>query len=87
MFRFDNASDIILRNLTIQATGTTFTRAINMQNRADNILVEDCVIESPTPTAATTELNVVDIRPSISSDIQLRNNTVIGGAFGILCIS
>uniref|UniRef100_UPI003217BA1E hypothetical protein n=1 Tax=uncultured Draconibacterium sp. TaxID=1573823 RepID=UPI003217BA1E len=87
VFRFDNASDIILRNLTIIADGTTgFTRAIHMQNRADNILVENCTIESPLSTSASGDRQVVRIVPSTSSNIRFLNNTITGGSYSIVSV-
>ncbi|MEB2783009.1 hypothetical protein U3A58_21730, partial [Algoriphagus sp. C2-6-M1] len=40
---FDNASDIILRNLKLVATGTTYGRTVAAWNRADNLTIEGCI--------------------------------------------
>ncbi len=81
--RLDNASDIILRNLTIQALGTTYARTIHAKNRANNILVEGCTITSPVTSSTSTTRGNVILAPSLSGDVRFINNTITGGSTGI----
>ncbi|TRO65066.1 NosD domain-containing protein, partial [Christiangramia sabulilitoris] len=83
IFYFNNASNIILRNLSFEATGTGYSRNLQMFGRGDDILVENCKLSSPTTTSTHPNQAVVWFDPSSSSDIRLLNNFITGGSIGI----
>ncbi len=83
VWRFNNASNIILRNLSFTATGTTYSRALHMIQRGDDILVENCILTSPSTTNTSGDRGVVIFGPARSSDVRFINNTIKGGAYGL----
>jgi parallel beta-helix repeat protein len=80
---FDNASDIILKNLKLVATGTTFGRTVAAWNRADNLTIEGCILQSPITNSTSFDRGNVVFIPAISSDLRVLNSTIIGGSTGI----
>ena len=84
VFLFENASDIILRNLSINATGTSFGRTVRIQKRADNILIENCIIENPVTSSSSGDLHNLSIGPSSSSNIRLIGNSISGGSYSVI---
>ncbi|WP_373493499.1 HYR domain-containing protein, partial [Aquiflexum sp.] len=83
VIRLDNASDIIFRNLIIEATNASFARTIWTVNRLDNLLIEGCRIESPDTGSTNGELGNVRLDPSISTNVRFINNQIIGGRKGV----
>ncbi|TXE01304.1 right-handed parallel beta-helix repeat-containing protein, partial [Algoriphagus aquimarinus] len=80
---FDNASDIILRNLNLVATGSTYGRTVVALNRADNLTIEGCILESPITNSTSTDRGNVVFLPAISSNLRVLNSTIRGGSTGI----
>ncbi|TRO62858.1 NosD domain-containing protein, partial [Christiangramia sabulilitoris] len=80
---FRHTSNIILRNLSFEATGTGYSRNLQMFGRGDDILIENCKFSSPATTSSHENLAVIWFDPSSSSDIRLLNNFITGGSMGI----
>ncbi|WP_425639173.1 HYR domain-containing protein [Algoriphagus yeomjeoni] len=83
VIKLDNASDLIFRNLVIEATSTSFARTIWAVSRLDNILIEGCRIESPDTGGTNAELGNVRLDASISTNVRLINNQIVGGRKGV----
>ncbi|WP_208110492.1 PemB family protein, partial [Algoriphagus boseongensis] len=83
VIRLDNASDLIFRNLNIQATNTSFARTVWSVNRLDNILFEGCRMESPDTGSTSAELGNIRLDPSISTNVRFFNNQIVGGRKGM----
>ncbi|SDD76237.1 Serine protease, subtilase family, partial [Algoriphagus faecimaris] len=83
VIRLDNASDLIFRNLNIQATNTSFARTVWSVNRLDNILFEGCRMESPDTGSTNAELGNVRLEPSISTSVRFIDNQLAGGRMGM----
>jgi subtilase family serine protease/pectin methylesterase-like acyl-CoA thioesterase len=83
VIRLDGARHIVIRNVTLQATGEAFAHTILGVSALENILVESCRLMSPSvdPFAASKEN--VNLLPLNSSGIRLVNNVISGGTFGI----
>jgi len=86
-----NASFVTFKNLTFQPTGTlptsyNFSRAIYIDNRADDITFENLIITLPATTSFTEERGAIIARPSTSTNIRFINNTITGGSHGIIHI-
>jgi len=77
------ASGVILRNLTIQATGTSFARTLTGINDLSNILVEGCVLTSTQTSSTNINAGNVVLLPTASSAIRFHNNLISGGTSGI----
>jgi hypothetical protein len=86
VIRLDNASFIILRNISIEPTGTMHTRGIHGINNLNSITFENLRINLPVTTASTEDRSAILVRPSISTNIRFINNTITGGSYGILHI-
>ncbi|MFN5072808.1 MAG: CARDB domain-containing protein [Cyclobacteriaceae bacterium] len=81
--RLSNADHHRIRNMTIRAEGTSFARAVFMNNRALDILLEGNVIESTVTTLTSFDRGGVVINASVAEDVRLINNTIRLGAVGI----
>ncbi|MEB2782865.1 hypothetical protein U3A58_20970, partial [Algoriphagus sp. C2-6-M1] len=79
----ENASHFIVKNLTIKATGTAYSRTIRGQVELHNILFEGNVFESPITASISGDRGNVIITASTSSDVRFINNTISGGSYGI----
>lgn len=84
--RLDNASYITFRNVSLETSGTTYTRAIHGINNLTGITFEGLTITLPSSTSASENNGAIILRPSLSSDVRFINNTLRGGSFGILHI-
>ena len=81
--RLSNADHHRIRNMTIRAEGATFARAVFINNRALDILLEGNVIESTVTTLTSSDRSGVVINASVAQDVRLLNNTIRQGAIGI----
>jgi len=82
--QLSNASFVTFRNLTLNPIGTSFNRAIHLINRADDIRFENLVFNLPVTTSVTEDRAAILARPTLSSNLRFINNTITGGAYGIL---
>ncbi|MDG1276831.1 MAG: right-handed parallel beta-helix repeat-containing protein, partial [Algoriphagus sp.] len=79
----ENASHFIVKNLTIKATGTTYSRTIRGQVELHNILFEGNVFQSPITASISGDRGNVIISASTSSDVRFINNAISGGSYGV----
>src|SRR5688500_4947752 len=86
VIRLDSASFITIRNLSIEPSGATYTRAIHDINNLNTITFEGLRIILASTTSATEDRGAIIARPSLSSNIRFINNTITGGSYGILHI-
>ncbi|GAP69549.1 right handed beta helix region, partial [Bacteroidales bacterium 6E] len=84
VIRLSNASDMIFRNLTIQALGTAFSRTLHSTNRLDNLLVEGCEFLSTASGNTSNDRGNVVLYPSSSGQVRFTGNSFQGGSFGLL---
>ncbi|WP_116108682.1 MopE-related protein [Lewinella sp. IMCC34191] len=80
VLRLTNASDVRLRHLTLEATGTSYNRVLEIANRADNIILEGNKLQVSTSNAS---YPVLDVNATLGSNIQILDNDVSGGYYGI----
>ncbi len=79
----ENASNVRLLDLTLEATGTSFARVISVLDRANDLLIEGNRLQSPVKSAFSVNQTVVFLDPSLGGDLRLRGNEITGGAYGI----
>ncbi|MBL7876333.1 MAG: right-handed parallel beta-helix repeat-containing protein, partial [Cyclobacteriaceae bacterium] len=84
--QLSNASFVTFKNLSFIPDGTSFNRAIQVVNRADNLTFENLRITLLTTNSGTEERAAILVRPTLSSNIRFVNNTITGGSHGILHI-
>ncbi|HCM74924.1 MAG TPA: hypothetical protein DIS90_00985, partial [Cytophagales bacterium] len=82
--QLSNASYVTFKNLSFTPDGTSFNRAIQIVNRADDITFENLRITLPATTSVTEDRAAILLRPSLSTDIRFINNTITGGSHGII---
>ena len=83
--RLSNAAYVTFRNITFRpATGTSFNRAILVENRGDNLTFENLRINLPATTSTSEDRGAMIVRPSLSSNLRFINNTITGGSVGVL---
>ncbi|MEP2667461.1 MAG: right-handed parallel beta-helix repeat-containing protein, partial [Cyclobacteriaceae bacterium] len=84
IIRFDGANFITIRNLSIEPTGSTYTRGIHAINAINNLTFENLRITLPATNSGSEERAAILVRPSLSTNIRFINNTITGGSHGIL---
>lgn len=82
VFRIENASNVFLKNLTIQRTGTTFSNTEHPLYiiNSDSITVEGCNIKS---VFNPSNSNARALSIERSSEVALLNNVIENGYYGI----
>ncbi|WP_168797569.1 MopE-related protein [Neolewinella litorea] len=88
VLRLTNASNFRLRNLTVESTGaTSYTRAVEVINRADDLLFEGNRLLAPITTNYYDQSQaLLYLSPTLASDIRIRNNHLSGGSNGIYLV-
>ncbi|NJB87476.1 pectin methylesterase-like acyl-CoA thioesterase [Lewinella marina] len=81
--RLSNASNVRLQHLTLEATGITYNRVVEVVNRADDLLLAGNRLLAPETTSASLSLSVVHLNPTLASNIHIRDNRITGGSRGI----
>ncbi|GAB1446312.1 hypothetical protein MASR2M41_20810 [Flammeovirgaceae bacterium] len=84
--RLSNAGFVTFKNLSFTPDGTSFNRAIQVVNRADDLTFENLVITLPATTSVSEDRSAILVRPSLSTNIRFINNTITGGSHGIYYI-
>ncbi len=83
VLQLDGAAHYRIQNLTIGAEGTTYARALSIINGSDDIVLEGNRLRSPVGMFIDDNQTVLYVEPSVDGDIQIRNNEVTGGSYGI----
>ncbi|WP_139316609.1 right-handed parallel beta-helix repeat-containing protein, partial [Algoriphagus marinus] len=78
----ENASNLLFKDLTLSASGTTYARTIRGQVELHNIAFEGCVLNSPITNSTSSDRGNVIISASTSSGIRFTNNSIVGGSYG-----
>ncbi|HRK54916.1 MAG TPA: right-handed parallel beta-helix repeat-containing protein, partial [Cyclobacteriaceae bacterium] len=73
--QLSNASFVTFKNLSFTPDGTSYNRAIQVVNRADNLTFENLRITLLTTNSGTEDRAAILVRPSLSSNIRFINNT------------
>ena len=81
----NGASYVTFRKITIQATGTSFGVAVNLQNTPTYDSFANCILNSVTTTSNTSNISVVYNNQSSTSpetNTTFYNNVINNGAYG-----
>uniref|UniRef100_UPI00321730C3 NosD domain-containing protein n=1 Tax=uncultured Draconibacterium sp. TaxID=1573823 RepID=UPI00321730C3 len=80
----NNATNLVFQDLTFESQGASYARTIVGQGSLENIVFEGCRIKSPVVSSTSANFRAVDILVNSSSDIQFINNSISGGAWGLV---
>jgi hypothetical protein len=87
LWKFNNASYIILDGLNLTTNGTSFSRIIEYSGNNDNITIRNCNLNgfasANTSTARVVIFNTAGIS-SLTNNCVFENNTITGGSYSVL---
>ncbi|WP_183497387.1 right-handed parallel beta-helix repeat-containing protein, partial [Neolewinella aquimaris] len=82
VLRLRNAAHLRLRNLTVAATGTTYSRAIHGQNGLQDLLIEGCRLTSSATSTNSFSAGIY-LEPTLSESVRIHDSYFSGGAYAL----
>ncbi len=81
--QLDGTKNIYFEKITIEATGTQYTRAIDMRGSMDMNTIRNCRVISPTSTPGGTDDNAVIYYTGSNGENWIYNSVIKNGYYGI----
>jgi parallel beta-helix repeat protein len=81
--RLNNPDYITVRKITVQALGTIYGRAIELEGTVTNISIENCRLLGSTTSSGYADLALLYCYRDPASQISIKNNFFSGGNYGI----
>ncbi|MFW6225059.1 MAG: hypothetical protein ACOC4B_02210, partial [Bacteroidota bacterium] len=81
--QLDGADNINIEKITIEATGTTYSRAIDMRGTIDGNNIRNCRIISPTSDSEGSDENTVVYYTGANGENWIYNSVIKNGYYGI----
>lgn len=82
-FLFNGSKHVILKDLKIEATNSSSGRVLDFRNNTNSIEINGCWIAGPYSTSSSTIRSLVFSSASVLNNILIKDNTFIGGAYGV----
>lgn len=83
---FDNTDYIALKGLTLTATGSSYTRVVQIDGSSSHLIIEDNILNGAVSTSTSTNYAVVynsSGSAHMSHNCQLINNTINNGSYAV----
>ncbi len=81
--KLDSTNYFTFRNMTINATNSSFGRAVDIANTASNDSIVNCVINTPTTASSGVNNAAVYVNAIRGSNLTLKGNSINNGSYGI----
>ncbi|MEN2283758.1 hypothetical protein AAGF08_16560, partial [Algoriphagus sp. SE2] len=79
----EGASNLIFKDMTVKALGTTYGRTVVGQLELNNILFQGNIFDSPLTNSTGTERGNIVITAVNSTKIKFLGNNFLGGSYGV----
>lgn len=81
--KLDSTFYIYFRNLTINATGLSYGRAVEISGTSANDSITNCIINTPTVINTSNNFTGIYANPLRNTNIVIKGNAINNGAYGI----
>ncbi|MBB4080308.1 hypothetical protein GGR28_002938, partial [Lewinella aquimaris] len=82
VIRLSDAAHYRLRNITVTATGTIYSRAVHGQNGLQDLLIEGCRLTSSATSTGSTSAGIY-LEPILSESVRIHDSYFSGGAYAL----
>ncbi len=83
VIKINGASNLSFKNLTLSATGTTYSKVIDITSQSSNISVMNDSLTSGSSITSSTNGALILANNVKLSDIKINNNVFYGGSYGV----
>ncbi|NOY37966.1 MAG: hypothetical protein GXO83_10385 [Chlorobi bacterium] len=83
VLRLNDADYVTIRKMRLQATGSSYARVININNTANNNIIENCQLWGYSTTSNSNYLAIIASFYDQAENNIIRNNYFLNGSYGI----
>ncbi len=80
LFNFDGFDNVVFKDLTLSATGTSYATIFRLLNGNDNVTLQNCVLNGKTGAAQTTDFALIYSNSNVLNNLIIHDNIFNGGS-------